>query len=262
MKERLQKILAKAGVASRRAAEDLILAGRVTVNGEQVTRLGDTADLGLDKICVDGRPLPGRQTPVYLMLHKPPGYVTTLHDPQGRPTVGDLLLGIKERVFHVGRLDYDSEGLLLLTNDGDFAQKTAHPRYGITRTYRVKVRGRLGEKECACLREGVLLEDGRFAPRRVEIEKTNPGSTWLTLVIHEGRRRVIRRALAELGYPVQRLMRVRFGPLELGDLPPGRYRHLSALEVQTLLLPFGDAGESGGGRKSRKKTLTDGRFNG
>ncbi|MDZ4165303.1 MAG: pseudouridine synthase [Smithellaceae bacterium] len=234
MKERLQKIIAHAGIASRRAAEALILQGRVTVNGEIVTRLGVVADPALDEIRVDGALVTKEETIVYIMLNKPAGYVTTMHDPQGRPTVKDLLAGVKQRVYPIGRLDYDSEGLLLCTNDGDLAQRLLHPRYLIPKTYRVKIRGSFPQKDLLSMAKGVMLDDGLFRPGKIEVEKVNKKSTWLVLTIQEGRNRVIRRAFEKLGYFVARLIRVRFGALELEGLLPGEYRYLKKRELNML----------------------------
>jgi len=234
VKERLQKILSRAGVASRRAAEQLIAAGRVRVNGAVVAELGSKADALSDEIRIDGRLVRPEVEKIYLMLHKPQGYVTTLHDPEGRPTVADLVKGVGERVYPVGRLDYDSEGLLLLTNDGDFSQKVQHPRYQVPKTYRVKVRGTLSVPELRSLEQGILLDGEPFRPAQVREEKENRGSTWLLVTIAEGRNRIVRRAFEALGHPVARLIRLKIGELALGSLPSGDYRHLTAREVEHL----------------------------
>jgi 23S rRNA pseudouridine2605 synthase len=233
MIERLQKILARAGVASRRAAEVMILEGRVTVNGQVVRVLGTKADHD-DDIRVDGRPIGRPEKRQYRMLNKPPGVVTTLEDPQGRPTVGDLIAGLSERLYPVGRLDYDSEGLLLLTNDGTFAYGIQHPRFAVPKTYRVKVAGHVTPTAFAALGEGLRLEDGLFRPLEVTMERRTTGSTWLTLVISEGRNRVIRRAMTSLGFPVRRLIRTAIGGVEMGDLDVGLHRPLTASELETL----------------------------
>ncbi len=234
MEERLQKIISRAGLASRRTAEELILAGRVKVNGA-AAMLGMKADEARDEILIDGKPLGDRGIRLYLLLHKPPGYVTTLKDPQGRPVVTDLLQEIPQRIYPIGRLDYNSEGLLLLTNDGDFAQKIGHPRNRMPKTYRVKVQGNPEKKHLEALRSGIRLEDGIFRPLEVNQEKRNPKSTWISLAIVEGRNRVIRRALESLGFRVARLIRTSIGPIDLADLPPGRWRHLTREERQALL---------------------------
>lgn len=233
--ERLQKIIARSGVASRRKAEELILQGRVTVNGAVQRELGARADAGRDDIRVDGRRILLEDTLVYLMVHKPAGMVTSLRDPEGRPVVKNLLEERLERLFPVGRLDYDSEGLLLVTNDGQFALRVAHPRYRVPKTYRVKVRGSLPPKVMRVLEQGVDLPDGRFVPETVAMEGKNPKSTWILITSTEGRNRVIRRALEELGYPVQRLVRVAVGGVLLGDLAEGKSRPLKTNEIRQLL---------------------------
>jgi pseudouridine synthase len=231
--ERLQKILARAGIASRRAAEELIRTGRVTVNGVTVTELGTRADPARDEIRVDGERLPKRP-PVYVVLYKPVGVVTTREDPQGRPTVRELLPPDLQHLFPVGRLDFRSAGLLLLTNDGDLAARLLHPRAQIPRVYRVKVDGRPSQRALGRLRRGVRLEDGVTGPAEVEIEELRPGKTWLRITLREGRRREVRRMCEAVGHPVDKLLRVRFGPLELGRLRPGQWRLLSPLEVERL----------------------------
>jgi len=236
MKARIQKIIAQAGVASRRAAEKMILEGRVQINGLRIAEMGVIADPDKDDIRVDGRLISVAESKIYLLLNKPRGYVTTLDDPQNRPIVTDLLYGIQERVFPVGRLDYDSEGLLLLTNDGAFAQRLQHPRYQVTRTYRVKVEGHLSNREMRALSEGVSLEDGHFKPLKAALEKKSAKSCWVAMTLAEGRNRVIRRAFAALGHPVVRLIRVSFSDLALDDLKPGDYRHLTRKEVSRLTI--------------------------
>ncbi len=236
MKARTQKIIAQAGVASRRAAEKMILEGRVTINGMRIVEMGAMADPDKDDIRVDGRLISVAESKIYLLLNKPRGYVTTLDDPQNRPIVTDLLPGIHERVFPVGRLDYDSEGLLLLTNDGVFAQRLQHPRYQVTRTYRVKVEGHLSNREMHALSEGVSLDDGFFKPLKAVLEKKSTKSCWVALTLAEGKNRVIRRAFAALGHPVVRLIRVSLSDLALGELKPGAYRHLTRKEVSRLTI--------------------------
>ncbi len=233
MKERLQKLIAAAGLASRRQAEEWIEAGRVTVNGRRAS-LGERAAPHLDRIEVDGRPLPRRQKNVTVMLNKPAGYVTTRHDPQGRPVVGELVREISERLFPVGRLDLQTEGLLILTNDGALAQRLAHPRHHVEKTYLVKARGLLQSSELEQLARGVRLEDGMTAPARVEKVRHTGSNTWFELTIHEGRNRQVRRMCEALGHPVVKLRRLRYGALELGPLPIGRYRVLSARELALL----------------------------
>lgn len=234
MQERLQKILSRAGVSSRRTAEKMIASGRISVNGAVVTQPGTKADPQKDDIRVDGRLVSLEAERVYIMLNKPQGYVTTLSDPQGRPIVTDLVNGVMERVYPVGRLDYDSEGLLILTNDGDFAQRLQHPRYGVPKRYRVKVEGALQKKELKALQDGIDLADGRFAPADVCLEKTNKGSTWLGITINDGRNRVIRRAFDVLGHSVVRLVRIAVGDLSLGSLGEGAWRTLTPRELERL----------------------------
>lgn len=234
MEERLQKILSGAGIASRRAAEKMIADGRISLNGVVVREPGTKADVDRDEIRVDGKLISCETEKVYLVLNKPGGFVTTLSDPEGRPIVTDLIKGVGERVFPVGRLDYDSEGLLFLTNDGDFAQHLQHPRYKVPKTYRVKVEGRLTRVEIQNLEKGIDLSDGRFAPSAVIVEKLNPKSTWLRLTIHDGRNRVIRRVFDSMGHSVTRLVRVSFGDVALDSLGEGEWRHLSSGEVRQL----------------------------
>lgn len=230
MAERLQKILASAGIASRRKAEDLIAQGRVMVNGERAT-LGGRADPGVDIVTVDGKPI-AAQRKRYLALNKPSGHVTTMSDPQGRPKVSDLI-DVPERIFPVGRLDYDTEGLLLLTNDGDFTQRITHPSYEIEKVYVARVATPIGLKALNLLRTGVELEDGLSAPATVRILYRDQRTIELT--IHEGRNRMIRRMLAAVGSPVTGLMRTRIGRLTLGDLPTGRWREITPAEVASLV---------------------------
>ncbi|MGZ3592744.1 MAG: pseudouridine synthase [Syntrophales bacterium] len=235
MKERLQKIIAAAGISSRRAAEKMIVEGRVTVNDAVVRQLGARADIGADEIRVDGKLILPEESKVYLLLHKPRGYVTTLHDPERRAVVTDLLSGIPERIFPVGRLDYDSEGLLLLTNDGDFSQRVQHPRFKISKTYMVKIDGNLTKKEVRALSEGVRLPDGNFKPENLQIKRTNRKSSWLALNIAEGRNRLIRRGLESLGHPVIRLIRTAIADISLGKMKAGTFRYLTKKEVEHLL---------------------------
>ncbi|OPY87790.1 MAG: Ribosomal large subunit pseudouridine synthase B [Syntrophus sp. PtaU1.Bin208] len=237
MEERLQKIIARSGLASRRKAEEMIHEGRVSVNSEIVRKFGAKADVDRDEIRVDGKLICAEETKTYLMLNKPRGYVTTLHDPQKRPMVISLLPELGVRLFPVGRLDYDSEGLLLMTNDGRFAQHIQHPRYRISKTYRVKISGRLNTGEFRRLQSGLDLEDGKFIPDEISLEEINPKSTWLTLKISEGRNRVIRRAFEQLGRPVLRLIRTAVADLQLGSLGEGDYRFLKGWEIRQLLSP-------------------------
>jgi len=253
--ERLQKIIAAAGIASRRKAEELITGGLVSVNGETVTELGTKADPEVDSIKVNGRLLEGAERHVYLLLHKPKGHVTTVSDPEGRPTVLDLLRGVKARVYPVGRLDYLSEGLLLLTNDGALAQKLTHASSHVPKTYLVKVSGQPSEANIAKLREGIFLPAERAplkspearqpagsAKRRSAAVRTSPArikllrdaaNPWFEITLIEGRNRQIRRMFEQIGHHVEKIKRVRYGPLEL-DVEPGEFRHLTQKEVTAL----------------------------
>lgn len=237
MLERLQKIIARAGVASRREAEKMMLDGRVSVNTQIIRQLGARADVSKDQIRIDGVLIYTESEKVYILLNKPRGYVTTLHDPQQRPIVTDLLHGVSARVFPVGRLDYDSQGLLLMTNDGDFAQKLLHPRFRIQRTYHVKIKGTLKKEEIRTLTRGIDLEDGKFRPEDLCVSRINEKSSWLLMTLREGKNRIIRRALASLGHEVLELVRIRLGGIELGDLRTGQYRFLTKKEINTILHP-------------------------
>lgn len=231
---RLHKVLAQAGVASRRAAERMIDEGRVAVNGRAVERPGTIVDPERDTIEVDGRRIRAAPAPhVYYMLNKPRGCLTTLSDPRGRPTVAQFLRRIRPRVLPVGRLDYNSEGLLLLTNDGDMARDLMHPSRGVPKTYAAKVRGQPDERALSRLRAGMPLDGRAVHPRSVRIAR--PGNNaWVEICLAEGRKHVVRRLLAAAGHPVVKLRRVRYGPLALGDLPPGAVRPLTAGEVAGL----------------------------
>lgn len=236
---RLQKILAQAGVASRRAAEEMILAGRVRVNGKVITELGTKADPSEDRIEVDGKPITAVEKKVYYVLNKPVGYVSTMKDPQGRPSLADLTSGVKERVFPVGRLDYDTSGILIVTNDGELAHLLAHPKKEIDKFYKAKVRGVPTEKELEKLRKGILLDDGITAPARVRILSIHKNNAWLEIIIHEGRNRQVRRMCEAVGYPVLKLKRVRIGTLEAGELKPGELRRLTDKEIDKLKILTG-----------------------
>ena len=233
--ERLQKILAQAGVASRRAAEEMITAGRVAVDGLVVRELGSKADPGHQKITVDDQPLPGPETKDYWLVHKPTGFVSTVKDPQGRRQVVDLLPPeVRGRLYPVGRLDYDSEGLVLLTNDGELAHRLLHPRFGVPKLYRVWVAGRPSASAIQHLREGVIIEGQRTAPARVHFKGGTELRSKLALIINEGRKREIRLMCEAVGHPVQRLLRVAMGPLHLGELPAGAARRLYPGEIEAL----------------------------
>jgi pseudouridine synthase len=231
--QRLQKVLASAGVASRRHSEELILDGRVTVNGTIVRELGSKADPLRDRIEVDGRPLPKPSDRVYLVLHKPQGYVTTVKDPRRRRTVMDLVMPVPG-LHPVGRLDYDTSGVLLLTNDGDFTLAMTHPRFGLAKVYHVTLRGRPSELALQKLREGIVLDDGPTQPAEVVRLGHEGGSTLVQVTIHEGRNRQVRRMFEAIGHPVLRLKRIGVGPVKLGNLAPGQVRPLGPDEVDTL----------------------------
>ena len=253
--ERLQKIIAAAGVASRRKAEELIVAGLVSVNGQVVTELGTKADPGRDSIKVNGKLIGDRERHVYLLLNKPKGFVTTVTDPEGRPTVLDLVRGLGTRVYPVGRLDYASEGLLLLTNDGELAQKLTHASSHVSKTYLVKVSGKPTAEQIEKLRGGINLrpdtaplkthagatgqtrvrrrsEAVRTAPAQVALVR-DAANPWYEVALIEGRNRQIRRMFEEIGHHVEKIKRVRYGPLQL-DVEPGEFRHLTTKEVSLL----------------------------
>jgi 23S rRNA pseudouridine2605 synthase len=232
--ERLQKVLARCGFGSRRACEELIEAARVTVNG-QVAALGRRVDPAADRIEVDGVAVPAAPGLVYYLLNKPAGVVTTASDPQGRPTVVDLVPATP-RVFPVGRLDYETEGLLLLTNDGELAQGLTHPSHGVEKAYLAEVEGVPGQGALRRLREGVLLDDGPTAPAQVRVAQSVPGGSALEIIIHEGRNRQVRRMCEAVGHPVRRLVRTRIGPLVDRRLAPGGWRPLEPSEVRTLYI--------------------------
>lgn len=231
---RLQKLLAEAGIASRRGAERLIEAGRVRVNGRVVTERGAKADPERDRIEVDGQPLPPVQARRYLLLHKPAGYLTTRADPRGRPTVFDLLPDLGVRLHPVGRLDADTEGLLLLTNDGALTHRLTHPRHGVPRVYEVWVEGRIPSEALAALRAGVILEDGPAVPVEVRLLGRAGGTSRVRLTLTEGRYREVRRMVQAVGLRVRRLVRVAFGPIRLGRLGVGECRPLTPSELDTL----------------------------
>jgi 23S rRNA pseudouridine2605 synthase len=232
---RLQKVLAQAGVASRRAAEDLITAGRVKVNDAVVTTLGTRVDPERDVLRVDGERIVVDVGKVYLALNKPRGVVSTMSDPEGRRCLGDLVRHQKERLFHVGRLDTDSEGLLLLVNDGEFAHRLSHPSHGVEKTYLAEVPGPVPAKVGRQLRAGVELEDGVARADAFRVVQQVEGRAMVELVLHEGRKHIVRRMLAEVGHPVRRLVRTSIGPVKLGDLRAGSMRPLTSQELAVLL---------------------------
>lgn len=233
MEERLQKILAKMGIASRRAAEEIILEGRVTVNGKAAT-IGMKADPSKDHIKLDGKLLTKPEPKVYLMINKPKGVITTLSESEERPAIRDFLKKIKYRIFPVGRLDYDSEGLLLLTNDGDFAHAILHPSKKIPKTYHVKIKGVLEDNDIEKLKRGVKLKDGATSPSKVKKLRKAEENSWIEITIYEGRKRQVRRMLEKVGHPVLKLKRVRINGIELGNLAPGEIRYLTSEEVNKI----------------------------
>jgi len=233
MEMRLQKILSEMGIASRRKAEEMIMEGRVRVNGKTAT-IGMKADPSRDHVKVDGKLLTRREPKVYIVFNKPKNVVTSLHDPEGRPTVKDFLKGVKYKIFPVGRLDYDSEGLLLLTNDGDFAQAVLHPSKKIPKTYLLKVKGIPEDGEIGKLRKGIMLEDGLTAPAKARKVRTTENNAWLEMAIHEGKKRQIRRMLDKIGHPVLRLRRTGINGIGLGKLESGAFRYLTHEEIETI----------------------------
>ena len=245
MNVRLQKVLSQAGIASRRAAEALIAQGRVTVNGLTIREMGVKADPAVDDIRVDGRRVTVAERHRYILLYKPPGFVTTRSDPQRRPTVIDLLDGVREYVYPVGRLDYDTEGLLLLTNDGDLAARLTHPRHEVERTYEAKVAGMPDAAALAQLRKGIPLDGRRTRPADVVVlrrglarrSRDAAEAALLLITIREGRNRQVRRMLEAVGHPVRTLKRVRIGPLEDRRLKPGQWRELTPAELAALRKP-------------------------
>lgn len=234
MEVRLQKLIAGTGLASRRKAEEMIAAGRVTVNGKIVRELGTKVDAAKDHVKVDGRHIRSAQPYVYVLLHKPKNVMSTLHDPEGRPTVKEFLPGVTVRVFPVGRLDFDSEGLMLLTNNGELAQALLHPKYHVPKTYLVKVKGVLEEEDIEALETGVQLDDGVTAPAQVKKIRKAESNSWVEVTIHEGRKHQVKRMLEAVGHPVLKLVRVRMGSLALGHMAPGEYRFLTDREANAL----------------------------
>ncbi|MBW2172279.1 MAG: rRNA pseudouridine synthase [Deltaproteobacteria bacterium] len=244
MAERLHVVLARAGVASRREAEKLIREGRVQVNGQVIVKLGSQVTWGQDTIRVDDRLISRLEPKVTVILNKPKEVLTTSHDPRGRRTTADLVSKIKARVFPVGRLDYHTEGLLILTNDGELAQYLQHPRYGIPKTYMTKVKGIPNERALQRLRSGVVLDRRRTAPATVKKTGTTGKNAWLEITVREGRNRQVRRMCIIVGHPVMKLKRIRYGPIQLGSLKPGFYRSLTPGEIEKLRKYSPKAGET------------------
>jgi 23S rRNA pseudouridine2605 synthase len=233
MEQRLQKIIAEMGIASRRKAEELIMEGRVTVNGKPAV-IGMKADPMRDHIKVDGKLLVTPEKKVYYIFNKPRGVVTSIGDPQGRPTVNDFLRNIRQRVFPVGRLDYDSEGMLFLTNDGEFTHAVLHPSRKIPKTYLVKVKGVLEEEDIEKLRNGIKIDGRMTAPAKVKRLRKTENNSWIEMTIYEGKKRQIRRMLERVGHPVIRLIRVRIDGIEMGELSPGAYRRMTLEEMNRI----------------------------
>lgn len=233
---RLQKYLADSGVTSRRKSEELIAAGRVRVNGEVVTAMGTKVLPGHDKVTLDGSPIKARKVGhfVYYALNKPRGFLVTAEDPERRKTIYELITGIRERVVPVGRLDRDSEGLLLLTNDGELANRLMHPRYRVPKQYEVRVKGRVTEAQLRKLREGVEIEEGKSQPASVQIAEMDERGMRLYITIAEGKKRQVRQMMETIGHEVKRLMRVREGCISLRDMGPGKWRELTPKEVEEL----------------------------
>lgn len=233
--ERLQKVISQAGVASRREAETLIKEGRVVVNGKVVTELGTKVDINKDKVRVDGK-LIASQENIYILMNKPKGVITSVKDDRGRKTVIDLLEGVSQRVYPVGRLDYNTEGVVLLTNDGELTNSLIHPKYKVYKTYIAKVQGIPSEDQLDLLRIGIKLEDGVTAPAKVNIQDIDPSHniTTFEITIHEGKNRQVRRMCDAIGYPVKNLKRIKFATLTLEGLRRGQYRLLSVDEVENL----------------------------
>lgn len=232
---RLQKVLAAAGIASRRGCEALIADGRVEVNGRVVTEQGVRVDPDRDVIRVDGSRIPPPRRHVYLVFNKPRGVVSTLEDPEGRPTLGDYLADRRERLFHVGRLDTDTDGLLIVTNDGDFAHRLAHPSYEIDKTYLAEVSGVMNQATVRRLRDGLTLDDGPVRFTRVKLTSTAADRSLVSVTLHEGRNRIVRRTMEAVGHPVRRLSRTAIGPVRLGNLRSGQFRELTREELGELL---------------------------
>ena len=236
MEVRLQKFLADAGVASRRASEQIILAGRVTVNGKVAKELGTKIDPDKDHVSVDGRSLKAKRK-LYLAVHKPKGYICSRNDPEGRPSVDDLLPREWGNLYSVGRLDFNSEGLIFYTNDGDFSLKLTHPRYGVRKKYRVTITGQVTPEMVAALTKGVLHEGDVLRAEQVRILKAAQGHSLVEVVLREGKNREIRRLFETQSLTVDKLQRIQVGPIKLGELPKGKWRTLTAAEIKSLLSP-------------------------
>ncbi len=237
--ERLQKVLARAGVGSRRVSEDMIDAGRISVNGSTVRVQGMRVNPAVDKIAVDGVRIEIRDDHVTYAMNKPPGVITAMSDDRNRPTVGDMVGDLAAGLTHVGRLDQDTEGLLLLTNDGELAHRLAHPSYGVRKTYLAQVSGKIPRDLAKQLRAGVVLDDGPVAVDSFRLVDAHAGQSVVEVVLHEGRKHIVRRMLEEVGHPVQRLVRTSIGPVHLGDMRAGKMRPLTAQELSALFAAVG-----------------------
>lgn len=232
---RLQKVLADAGIASRRASEQLILDGRVSVDGFQILELGTKIDPEISKVEVDGESISMKKTKVYLAFHKPAGVLSTMSDPDSRPSLGDYFKDRNERLFHVGRLDRESEGLILLTNDGDLAHRATHPSYGMVKKYLVEIEGALTKEQISQILLGISLDDGLARALEIKtVREVNPKHSWVEISIHEGRYHIVRRLFEHFELPVLRLVRTDFGPIALAETGVGRYRKLNEIELQNL----------------------------
>lgn len=234
MKERLQKILARAGTGSRRTVEQYIQDGRVSVDGTVVSDMGVKVDPAEHEICLDGKPVDSPEDKIYILLNKPVGYVTTLSDPQGRPIVTTLLRGITQRVFPVGRLDLNTEGALLLTNDGALAQRILHPRFEVTKTYVAKIVGQPSVESMKRLASGIELEGRRTAPARLKVLRRSSRFSVIEITIHEGRKRQVRKMFAAVGHRVVALKRTAYGGLKLGPLPTGKFRIIGKSDIEKI----------------------------
>lgn len=259
MEERLQKVLARAGIASRRKAEEFITAGRVEVNGHRVTTLGTRVDAAHDMIRVDGKLVADIEDRVYYVLFKPAGCVTTLSDPEGRATVRDYLKSVRERVYPVGRLDYDAEGALLLTNDGTLAHRLMHPKFGARRTYLAKVKGEPDQRTIDTLKAGVRLEDGLAKPLEASLVAPAEKNTWIQLVVAEGRPHLVKRLCEAVGHPVQRLFRSSYAGVTVDRMMPGELRELSSAEVRQLRAHSANGGRTPDGGEPRLPPRRDAR---
>lgn len=234
MEERLQKVLAHAGVASRRSCEELISSGKVKVDGKIITELGVKVDPQKSLIEVGGEPITGKEKEKYILLYKPAGYVSTVHDERKRRTVMDLISGVNERIYPVGRLDYDTSGLLILTNDGKLTNELIHPSREVKKTYRIMVKGIPTGRSLGQLASGIMLEDGKTAPAEVKLKKIENGNALIDITIHEGKNRQVRRMFQAVGHDVVWLKRIAFGPLKIDKMKPGEWRYLTNQEVLAL----------------------------